>query len=199
MPLSPSEIVALLIAVSFAAGLNVYATVATLGLLSRAGLLELPGQLGLVDEWWVIGIAGVLWAVEFVADKIPMFDVLWNLGQSVIRVPVSAVLAYAGAAPLGPEWQLAASAAGAVIAALAAGGKTAAHASVAPSPEPLSNIALSLAEDAFTIFIVWFATEHPFIAAGIALAALAATVLLIRTVIRVVRRAVTHRPNGLSI
>ncbi len=188
--MSEPQIVAFLVAVGFAAGLNVYATTAVLGLLGRAGLLVLPGSLGAVESWWVIGACVGLWAVEFIADKIPAFDVVWNLGSSLVRIPIAAVIGYAGAADLDPSLQMMASAAGAVLAALAASGKAATHASVAPSPEPFSNIALSLAEDATAVFLVWFATAHPVLAALIAIALAVAIVVLVRTVWRVVRRTI---------
>jgi hypothetical protein len=178
------------VAIGFAAGLNVYATTAVLGLLGRTDLVVLPGSLGAVESWWVIGVCLGLWAVEFVADKIPAFDVVWNLGSSLVRIPVAGVIGYAGAADLDPGMQVLAAAAGAVLAALAASGKAATHASVAPSPEPFSNIALSLAEDATAVFLVWFATAHPVLAALIAIALAIAIVVLVRTVWRVVRRTI---------
>jgi hypothetical protein len=188
--LSEPQIVAFLVAVGFAAGLNVYATTAVLGLVGRANVLELPGSLGAIESWWIIGVCLALWAVEFIADKIPAFDVVWNLGQSLVRIPVAAVIGYAGAADLDPGMQVLASAAGAVLATLAASGKAATHASVAPSPEPFSNIALSVAEDATAVFLVWFATAYPVLAALIAIALATAVVLLVRTVWRILRRTV---------
>ena len=89
--MSEPQIIAFLVAVGFAAGLNVYATTAVLGLLGRTELLMLPGSLGVTESWWVIGVCLALWAVEFIADKIPAFDVVWNLGQSLVRIPVAAV------------------------------------------------------------------------------------------------------------
>ncbi|MFI5179574.1 MAG: DUF4126 domain-containing protein, partial [Vicinamibacterales bacterium] len=74
LALSPEELLALVIATSFAAGLNVYATVATLGLLARAGAVTLPPALALLESWWVIGASGALFALEFFADKVPAFD-----------------------------------------------------------------------------------------------------------------------------
>ena len=197
--LSPQELVAFLIAVSFAAGLNVYATAGALGVMSRVGLLTLPGDLGVLSSWWVIGICAGLWLVEFIVDKIPAIDVLWNAAQAFVRVPIASLLAYAGASDLGPGWQLAAAAAGAALSAAATSGKTATHASVAASPEPFSNIVISLAEDAFVLFIVWFATEHPFIAAAIVLAMLTMIVLAIRAIVRVLRAwRQKHRAIGTS-
>src|ERR1700675_3548364 len=86
-----SDLVGLIVAVSFAAGLNVYATVATLGLLAHAGLLDLPAGLLVISSWWVIVASGALFAVEFVADKIPVFDLFWNALHTFVRVPVAAL------------------------------------------------------------------------------------------------------------
>jgi hypothetical protein len=184
----PQHLVALIIAVSFAAGLNVYATVATLGLLARFGGLILPGELDLLSNWWIIGASGALFAIELVADKIPLFDLIWNALQTFVRVPVGAVMAYAATADLGPGWQLAASVAGGAIALAAHSAKSAARVGVTPSPEPVSNFALSSAEDAFAIFITWFATRHPFIAATVVVVLLAGIALLIRQIIAGLRK-----------
>jgi hypothetical protein len=159
-----SELVALLVAVSFAAGLNVYATVATLGLLAHAGVLPLPPALQLLSNWWVIAGGGVMFVIEFFADKIPVFDLVWNALHTFIRVPAAALLAYAATATLSPWEQVTATIAGGAIALAAHGGKTAVRAAVTPSPEPLSNIALSLGEDGLAVFLTWFATQHPYLA-----------------------------------
>ena len=185
--LSPNEIAAALVAISFAAGLNVYATLATLGLLAHAGVLPLPAPLHLLTSWWVIGVSAVLFLVEFFADKVPAFDLLWNALHTFIRVPVAALLAYGATSQLSPEKQLVATLLGGLIALAAHGGKTAIRAAVTPSPEPLSNIGLSLGEDALAIFLTWFATQHPYIAAGIALLFLAIIIVLVRLVIRALR------------
>jgi len=187
MPFPREQLVAFLVAISFAAGLNIYATIATLGLLARAGLVVLPGDLGLLADWWVIGLSGALFAVEFVADKIPVFDLVWNAMHTFVRIPAAALLSYSATSALGPQWQLAAAAIGGLIALAAHGGKTAARAAITPSPEPFSNFALSTAEDAFTIFVTWFATRHPFVAAGIVLALVATLAVFVRWVMRALR------------
>lgn len=187
MKFSADEIVATVVATSFAAGLNVYATVATLGLLAHLGVLALPAALGILASWWVIGISGVLFAIEFFADKIPAFDLVWNTLHTFIRVPVAALLAYRATAALSPWQQLAATAAGGLIAFAAHGGKTAARAAVTASPEPFSNAALSLGEDGLAIFLTWFATQHPYSAAGIVAVLLVIIVLLARWVLRSLR------------
>jgi hypothetical protein len=187
MKFAGDELVALLVAISFAAGLNVYATVATLGLLAHSGVLSLPPALHLVASWYVIAASGALFAIEFFADKIPAFDLIWNALHTFIRIPVAALLAYRATAALSPWEQFAAAAAGGAIALAAHGGKTAVRAAVTPSPEPLSNITLSLGEDALAVFLTWFATRHPYSAAAIVAVLLAITVVLVRWVLRALR------------
>jgi hypothetical protein len=185
--LPPHEIAAALVAISFAAGLNVYATLATLGLLAHAGVLPLPAPLHLLASWWVIGASLALFLLEFFADKIPAFDLVWNALHTFIRVPVAALLAYGATSQLSPEKQLLATLLGGAIALAAHGGKTAIRAAVTPSPEPLSNIGLSLGEDALAIFLTWFATQHPYLAAALALCFLLIIVMLVRWVVRALR------------
>jgi hypothetical protein len=181
------ELVALIVAVSFAAGLNVYATVATLGLLAHAGALTLPSSLHLLESWWVIGASAALFGVEFFADKVPAFDLIWNALHTFIRVPIAALLAWRATAPLSPGEQLAATLLGGLIALAAHGGKTAARAAVTPSPEPFSNIGLSLGEDVLAVALTWISTVHPYLGGGIALALVLAVIFLIRWVWRALR------------
>ncbi len=182
MSLAGNELIALLVAVSFAAGLNVYATVATLGLLARVNVLALPPQLHLLSNWWIIAAAGTLFAVEFFADKVPAFDLIWNALHTFVRVPVAALLAWQATSALSPGQQLAATLAGGLIAFIAHGGKTAVRSVVTPSPEPFSNMSLSLGEDVLAVSLTWFATVHPFMAATIAAILVLLALLLIRWV-----------------
>jgi len=182
------ELAGLIVAVSFAAGLNVYATVATLGLLAHAGVLDLPSGLHVLASWWVIGASVALFAVEFFADKVPAFDLVWNALHTFVRVPVAALIAYGAASHLSPEKQLMATLAGAAIALAAHSGKTAARAAVTPSPEPASNIALSAGEDTLAIFLTWFASVHPVIAASIVAVFLVMIVIVVRAVVRAVKK-----------
>jgi len=183
-PFTPSTIAALVIAASFAAGLNVYATVLTLGLLAHAQWVALPPGLEVLADWWVIGVSATLFSVEFVADKIPGFDLLWNALHTFIRVPVAALLAYRATTQLSPGMQVLATAVGAGIALAAHGSKTAARALVTPSPEPVSNIALSASEDVAAVGITWLATQHPWAAASITIALLLGSILMVRWVIK---------------
>ena len=177
----------MLVATSFAAGLNVYATVATLGLLARFDLLPLPDSLHLLENWWIIGASVVLFVIEFFADKVPAFDLIWSALHTFVRVPIAALLAYAATSHLPPGKQLLAALLGGLIALAAHGGKTAVRAAVTPSPEPFSNIGLSLGEDALAISLTWFAGQHPYSAAAIVLVLLAIIVILIRWVVRALR------------
>lgn len=190
------ELVGLIVAVSFAAGLNVYATVATLGLLTHAGVLDLPSGLHLLSSWWVIAASAVLFAIEFFADKIPAFDLIWNALHTFVRIPVAALIAWGATSQLSPERQLLAALAGAAIALAAHGGKTAARVAVTPSPEPLSNFVLSAGEDTLAVFLTWLATQHP-IAAGLIVATfLAAIVVVMRWIVRIIKRAVRNQFQG---
>jgi hypothetical protein len=187
MKFDGTELVGLLVATSFAAGLNVYATVGTLGLLAHTGLLNLPPGLHLISSWWVIAASALLFVIEFFADKIPAFDLLWNALHTFVRVPAAAVIAYQATTQLSPEKQLLATLAGGAIALAAHGGKTAARVAVTPSPEPVSNISLSVGEDVLAIFLVWFSTQHPVLAATIVVALLVAIVIVLRWVVRALR------------
>src|SRR5882762_6703162 len=104
--------------------------------------------------------------------------------HTFVRVPVAALIAYKATASLSPAEQMLAAVVGGLIALAAHGGKTAVRAAVTPSPEPFSNAALSLGEDAFVVFLTWFATKHPYWAAGIVTALLAVIIVLIRWVVR---------------
>jgi hypothetical protein len=181
------ELFAVLAAVAFAAGLNVYATVAALGLLARFGHLPLPPALQLIESWPIIAASLVLFVIEFFADKIPAFDLIWSALHTFIRVPVAALLAYGATRQLTPTQQLLAAFLGALIALAAHGGKTALRAAVTPSPEPFSNISLSLSEDVLAVALTWLATRHPYAAASVALVLLIIIVLLARLVLNALR------------
>lgn len=187
MRIPSNELFAVLTATSFAAGLNVYATVATLGLLAHAGVIPLPPALHLLSSWYVIACSVFLFLMEFFADKFPVFDLLWNALHTFVRVPVAALLAYAATAQLSSGMQLLAMLLGGAIALVAHGGKTAVRAAVTPSPESFSNIILSLGEDTLAVFLTWFATRHPYLAAMIALAFVLVIVVLMRWVLGALR------------
>ena len=199
LKIPPAELFALLAAIGFAAGLNLYATVAVLGLLARFGHLPLPPGLQLLAGWPVIVASLALFILEFFADKVPAFDLIWNALHTFIRVPVAGLLAYRATSQLSPEHQLLATLLGAAVALIAHSGKTAARAAVTPSPEPFSNITLSVGEDVLAIGLTWLATRHPYIAGTVATIFVVVIVLLTRWVIRAMRalfRAAEHELTG---
>jgi len=187
LKIPPAELFALLVAIGFAAGLNLYATVAVLGLMAHFGHLPLPAGLQILQGWPVIAASTALFGIEFVADKIPAFDLLWNALHTFIRIPVAGLMAYRATSQLSPEHQLLAALLGAAVAFIAHGGKTAARAAVSPSPEPFSNISLSLAEDVVAIGLTWLATRHPYVAGTLAAALVVIILLVIRLVLRALR------------
>jgi hypothetical protein len=188
MSFSPANITALVIAASFAAGLNIYATVLTLGILARTQWVPLPPGLDSLGHTWVIVVCAVMFGIEFIADKIPGFDLIWNALHTMIRVPLAALVAYHASSQLTPQMQVLATALGAAIALATHGSKTALRAAVTPSPEPVSNIALSTTEDAVSIGLTWFATHHPVIAASIAILLLAGAAVAARALLRAIQR-----------
>jgi Domain of unknown function (DUF4126) len=185
---NPGRLTALLVAVSFAAGLNLYVTVAVLGLLSRFHLLQLPSGLSALDQTWVISVAIGLAMVEAVADKIPYFDLVWNSIHTFIRVPAAAILAYQATNHLSLGERTLVTVVAAAIAGVAHTAKTSARVAVSATPEPLSNAVLSTGEDVAAAGITWLATVHPYLGASIAVAALVVIVLLVRRLMQGVRR-----------
>lgn len=185
--LNSDQTVAMIAGTSFAAGLNVYAAVGALGLLARGGVVQLPSGLHVLESWWIIGISLVMFALEFFADKIPMFDLLWNALHTFVRIPVAAYVAYAATSHLSPQMQLASTLMGATLAFAAHGGKTALRAAVTPSPEPFTNMALSFGEDVVAISLTWVATQHPYIAAAVVAVLLVIVIVCVRWVIRSLR------------
>jgi hypothetical protein len=142
-------------------GFNLYATVLTLGLLQRFHLVQLPGDLDFLSRWWVIGVAGALYLVEFLADKIPVVDSVWDAIHTFIRVPAGAVLAASAFAHFDPAIRAIALLAGGTLALGSHGTKASVRMAANTSPEPFSNIFLSTAEDIFTIGLTALAAFHP--------------------------------------
>jgi len=147
--------------VSFAAGLNLYGTIAALGLLHRYGVFQLPSGLEALAHPVVIGAAIILYLVEFVADKIPYVDNVWDAVHTFIRPPAAAVLAWGAYAGVPAEWRLVAAMFGGSVALTAHSTKSSARVAANTSPEPFSNWVLSLGEDLLALAIVGLAATHP--------------------------------------
>src|ERR1044072_2248196 len=148
---------------AWTSGINLYATVTILGLLQKFGAAKLPGGLDVLDNWWIIGIAGVLFLVEFVADKVPYVDSVWDVIHTFIRIPAGAVLAYAAAYQIDPTVGVIAMLLGGGLALSSHGTKAAARATANLSPEPVSNWALSFFEDGIAILGTFLAVFAPVI------------------------------------
>ena len=187
--MNPIETLALTLGAGFSSGLNLYATVATLGLLQRYGVIHLPAPLAVLSHPIVIGIAVSLYLVEFLADKIPYFDTIWDAIHTFIRPPAAAVLAYAAAGGAAPEWRWAAALIAGGVALTAHGAKASTRAAINTSPEPFSNWVLSLGEDVLAVWLTWFATKHPVATVVIVCALVALCAYLLARLFRFVRRA----------
>ncbi len=146
---------------AWTSGINLYATVTILGLLQKFSLAKLPLGLTVLDNWWIIGIAGFLFAVEFFADKIPYVDSVWDVVHTFIRIPAGAVMAYAATNELDPTVSTVATLLGGGLALSSHGTKSALRATANLSPEPFSNWILSLAEDAIAIVGSFLAVFAP--------------------------------------
>lgn len=173
---------------SFAAGLNLYATVAILGLASRYGWVALPPQYQVFDNTWIIGGALALYVVEFIADKIPWVDTVWDAVHTVIRPVGGAVIAVA---TLGENTPLTATVVALMGGALAASthfSKSGTRVLANASPEPFSNWALSLGEDLFVVGLGVLALKYPAAAAVVVIVCLALIVACAAWIVKAVRR-----------
>jgi len=189
---NPGRLTALLVAVSFAAGLNLYVTVAVLGLLGRFHMLQLPSGLSALDQTWVIALAIGLSVIEAFADKIPYVDLVWNAVHTFIRVPAAAILAYQASNTLSPGERALVTVLAAAIAGVAHTAKTSARVAVSATPEPFTNVALSSTEDVAAAGITWVATVHPYIGAAIVGIALVVIIVMVRSLMRGVRRVLAR-------
>jgi hypothetical protein len=188
--MNPIETLGLALGAGFSSGLNLYATVATLGLLQRFGVLHLPPSLQILSHPWVLAVAIALYLVEFFADKIPYFDTVWDAIHTFIRPPAAALLAYAAAGAAPAEWRWGAALLAGGVALTSHGTKASARAAVNASPEPFSNWALSFGEDVLAVWLTWMATAHPLATTIIVVALIALSAFLLYHLFRFARRAV---------
>jgi len=187
--MNPIETLGLALGAGFSSGLNLYATVATLGLLQRFGVLHLPPALQVLSHPWVLGVAIALYLTEFFADKIPYFDTIWDAIHTFIRPPAAALLAFAAAGGAAPEWRWGAALLAGGVALASHGTKASARAAVNASPEPLSNWALSFGEDVLAVWLTWMATAHPLATTIIVATLVALSAFLLYHLFRFARRA----------
>ncbi|GEP55197.1 DUF4126 domain-containing protein [Reyranella soli] len=153
--------IAVALGAGWASGLNTYAAVLVLGLAERLGLVALPHDLQVLASPWVMGVAAILFALNFFADKIPYVDSINDMLQTFVRVPAGALLAYGAAGGLSPEVAIIAGLLGGTLAAGTHVAKTGTRALINTSPEPFSNIAASFTEDISVIGGLALAIAHP--------------------------------------
>ena len=198
--MSPLETLGFALGTSFASGLNLYATVAAAGLFQRLGVVQLPEPLQVLAHPVVLGLAAGLFVIEFVADKIPYVDSIWDAVHTFIRPPAAALLSYSAfAGGVSEEMKIGAALLAGSVALTSHGAKATTRAAANVSPEPVSNWTLSLAEDSIAVFLAWLAAAHPIITAGVVVALVILAVLLIWRLFRFFRQVVSRfgrRPSG---
>ncbi len=183
------DLISTLFGVSFASGLNVYATVLAMGVLHRFGILHLPHNLDVISTLPVMAGAALLYALEFVADKVPYLDTIWDGVHTFIRPAAGAFLAFSMVGHVDPKWQVLAALLGGSVALTSHAAKASTRAAANLSPEPFSNWALSLTEDGIAFLLVWLVGSHPLIGLLLALLLIIAAIAVIWKLSRLVRGA----------
>lgn len=188
---------------AWASGLRLYVTILVVGLLGRYGYLQLPSALELLQHEWVLGAAAVMAVGEFLADKIPAFDSLWDALHTFIRIPAGAFLAWGAMGDATPAAQLAAAIIGGMITSGTHFAKSGSRAAINTSPEPFSNWTASATEDGLVLGGLWVAIAHPgvFLVLLVVFLLLLAWLLpkLLRFIMRMFRRLRGRTPEPLAL
>ena len=188
--MSVIQILGLALGAAWTSGINLYATVAVLGLLQHYNLAHLPGGLHVLDNWIIIGVALFLYCVEFVADKIPYVDTIWDAVHTFIRVPAGAVIAATATSDINPTVQVLALLLGGGLALSTHGTKATMRAAANTSPEPVTNWTLSIIEDIFALGAVVLAVLKPAAILVVILIFLLILAWILPKVVRRVRRMI---------
>ena len=157
------QMLALAMGSSWASGINAYAVAFGLGVMGRLGYVELPVELEWLEGNLMLAATGFLYLAEFFADKIPLFDSLWDSVHTFVRIPAGAMLAGGAVESMGPEWQAVAMAMGGTLAAGTHLTKAGGRALINTSPEPVTNWTASVTEDAVAVGTVWAIFAHPWV------------------------------------
>jgi hypothetical protein len=192
MDLDTTQLFAIAAALGWASGLRLYAVVFLTGLAGLLGWVPLPEGLKLLQQPLLLGASGIMLFIEFFADKIPGLDSVWDMAHTVIRIPAGAMLAAAVFGGDHASWSLIAGLMGGTLAATSQVAKASTRAAANTSPEPFSNIGLSLMGDAAVPGMLWLSWEHPlwfFGALALALLVMVSmTVVLIKFLRRLLNR-----------
>ena len=181
---------------AWVSGINLYAAVATLGLLGRFANLPLPGDLTLLTNWWVIAIASALYLVEFLADKIPVIDSAWDVVHTFIRIPAGAILAATAFGDFDRSIQLVAFLLGGTLALGSHGTKATARAAINTSPEPFSNIGASLLEDGVAVGSIFLAAFFPVLMLIVLLIFTVLAIIFLPKIVSAFRRLLARLRGG---
>jgi hypothetical protein len=195
------EALSLAMGTAWTSGINLYATVAALGIASQAEMIQLPPDLQVLGHPAVIAIACIMYFIEFFADKVPYVDSGWDALHTFIRVPAGAILAARSLGDMNPALELVAVLAGGSIALAAHGTKAATRLAINASPEPFSNWAASVTEDITVFGSIWLMFNHPVIMLILVLVFLALVVWLVPKIFRFVKRgfqALRDRMRGIK-
>ncbi len=179
-------------------GINLYAVVFTLGLLQRFHLVHLPGDLGELSRTWIIALAGSLYLIEFIADKIPAVDSVWDAIHTFIRIPAGAILAASAFANFDPGVRLAALLVGGGVALSSHGMKAATRVAVNASPEPFSNIVVSLLEDGAAFGSTILMVFHPVLILAVVASFVMFAIWLVPRIVRALRQLFERTPAAPS-
>lgn len=192
---SVSGMIALTLGVGWASGINLYAAMLTLGLMERMGYASLPAGLEVLADPLVIAAAGLMYMVEFVADKTPGVDTGWDALHTFVRLPAGALLAAAAVGDVAPAAELAAALVGGGLAAGSHSLKAGGRALINTSPEPVSNWTASISEDVAVIGGLWLALNHPWLFLILLVAFIALLIWLLPRILRGLR-AIARRIAG---
>jgi hypothetical protein len=195
------EALSLAMGTAWTSGINLYATIAALGIAGRSEMIQLPPELQVLTHPAVIAIACIMYVIEFFADKVPYVDSGWDVLHTFIRVPAGAILAAKSLGDMNPALELAAILAGGTVALAAHGTKATLRLAINTSPEPFSNWTASVTEDIAVLGSVWMVFNHPIIMLVLVLTFLALVVWLIPKLYRLAKRgfqALRNRLRGVK-
>jgi len=203
-----AQLVALAAVLGFASGIRLYAVLLVVGLVGLAGWVDLPPGLAVLSHPWVLGASGLMFAIEFLADKLPAVDSLWDAVHTFIRIPAGAALAASvfgfgtAAGPDSAAWATAMAIIGGTLAATSHFSKAGVRAAVNTSPEPVSNVVASTAEDVLVGGLLALVLAYPLFALGVVIVLVAIALWLLpklwRLLKRIVRRPAEARSQGES-
>jgi len=182
------ETLSLALGTAWASGINLYATIAALGLAGRFQLIQLPENLEILTDPLVIGVACTMYVIEFFTDKIPYVDNAWDGLHTFIRIPAGAILAGQAVGDVSPALELAAVLAGGTVALAAHGTKATARLALNASPEPFTNITASFTEDISVLGGIWLTFNHPIVMLLLLICFLAFAAWIVPKVFRLARR-----------